>query len=156
MSKVEKKKGSLQKKFKSLGVSSANSKINYDKPSATILETFANPFSIKSENRANATGDIYIEATEFTTLCPITRQPDFGTIKVDYRPDKLCLESKSFKLYLMSFRMSSTFHESAVTKIANDLIKLLDPISIRVEGDFSMRGGIAFRPVASWSKEGKT
>jgi len=99
------------------------------------LETFPNP---------NAERDytISFEAPEFTCLCPMTGQPDFATIRIRYVPDELCVELKSLKLYLWSFRDEGAFHEAVTNRIANDLIALLDPRFIEVEGDFFVRGGI--------------
>ena len=96
---------------------------------------------------------VYIEAPEFTSLCPITGQPDFATIKIWYKPDKRCVESKSLKLYLGSFRMHGEFHEDCVNRILNDLVNLLNPKWIKVKGEFTPRGGIKFWPEVEWSKE---
>src|SRR5262249_55785539 len=109
------------------------------------------PFADKKQNPNQVVGTIHIEVPEFTTLCPITGQPDFATIVIDYRPHKLCVESKSLKLYLARFRQSPEFHESCVNRIANDLITLLDPLYIKVEGRFTPRGGIPFWPAAEYS-----
>jgi len=97
---------------------------------------------------------IKITAPEFTSLCPMTGQPDFATIKIRYRPRDWCVESKSLKLYLMSFRNSGEFHESCVGRIANDLVALLDPDFLRVRGEFTPRGGIPFWPdVRYWRSD---
>ena len=84
---------------------------------------------------------------EFTTLCPITNQPDFAKIEIVYVADKQCLESKSFKLYLFSFRNHGEFHEDVVNRMFNDLWKLLDPRYMRVWADFNARGGISIKPM---------
>src|SRR5262249_18367732 len=84
---------------------------------------------------------ISFEAPEFTCLCPMTGQPDFATIRIRYTPDALCVELKSLKLYLWSFRDEGAFHEAVTNRIANDLIALLDPRFLEVEGDFYVRGG---------------
>ena len=89
---------------------------------------------------------------EFTCLCPITHQPDYATIKIRYIPDKKLVESKSLKLYLTSFRNHGTFHENAVNTIADDLIKLLEPRYLEVEGNFSVRGGISIVPFVNYGK----
>lgn len=120
----------------------------YATPSVTELETFLNPFPDKMS------GLIHIEAPEFTSLCPKTGLPDFANIVVDYIPNKLCLESKSYKLYLVSFRMRGAFHEACVTTIYTDLKKLLDPAYLKVEGRFSARGGISFWPCLESTAEG--
>ena len=86
---------------------------------------------------------------EFTSLCPITGQPDFATIYISYVPDKLMVESKSLKLYLYSFRNHGDFHEDCVNIIMKDLIKLMDPKYIEVIGLFNPRGGISIKPFAN-------
>jgi len=95
-------------------------------------------------------GTIHIECPEFTCLCPLTGQPDFAKIVIDYCPDKLCVESKSLKLYLGSFRMFGEFHEAGVNRICNDLVKLLGPHWLTVRGEFTPRGGIPFWPTAEY------
>lgn len=137
-------------KFKELG--KASTKQNYDNPDKEILEVFPSPYSDRKANRHNVIGTIHIEAPEFTTVCPITGQPDFGNIVIDYEPDKLCVESKSLKLYLGAFRQHPEFHEACVNRICNDLIDKLDPHSITVEGRFTPRGGIPFWPMAHYER----
>lgn len=90
---------------------------------------------------------------EFTTLCPITGQPDFATLYINYVPDVRMVESKSLKLYLFSFRNHGDFHEDVVNIICNDLVKLMDPKYIEVRGMFYPRGGISIYPFANWAKE---
>ncbi len=97
---------------------------------------------------------IKIVAPEFTCLCPVTGQPDFATIKINYVPNKYMVESKSLKLYLFSFRNIGIFHEDVVEKILNDLINLLDPFYIEVIGHFNARGGISITPFANYAKPG--
>ena len=104
------------------------------KPSAD-LQTFPNPNPERDY-------EIAFEAPEFTCLCPMTAQPDFATIRIRYVPDQKCVELKSLKLYLWSYRDEGTFHEAVTNKIANDLIAALDPRYLYVEGDFFVRGGI--------------
>lgn len=99
------------------------------------METFPNPEPRRDYN-------IRIECPEFTCLCPKTGQPDFATIIIDYVPDALCVELKSLKQYLWSFRDEGHFHEKVTNKIADDLIKLLDPRKLRLEAKFNVRGGI--------------
>ena len=135
------------KTFKALG---STTKQNYDNPSPSVLECFPSPFADKKQNPNGVLGSLHIEAPEFTTVCPITGQPDFATIVIDYEPDKLCVESKSLKLYLGAFRQFPEFHEGSVNRIANDLITLLNPYALRVEGRFTPRGGIPFWPVAEY------
>jgi 7-cyano-7-deazaguanine reductase len=124
----------------------------YDNPDPAALEWVPNPFADPARNRNGVVGTIHIEAPEFTTLCPITGQPDFATIVVDYIPDQRCVESKSFKFYLGRFRQLGEFHEACVNRIANDLIDLLDPTYLKVEGRFTPRGGIPLWPTAEYRR----
>ena len=102
------------------------------------LETFPNPNSERDY-------EISFEAPECTCLCPMTGQPDFATIRIRYVPDEKCVELKSLKLYLWSYRDEGAFHEAVTNRIANDLIAAIDPRFIEVEGDFYVRGGIRTR-----------
>ena len=104
-------------------------------PSKT-LETFSNPKPERSYV-------IRFETDEFTCLCPKTGQPDFATIRIEYVPDRLCVELKSLKLYLWSYRDEGAFHEAVTNRIADDLITAIDPRYLMVEGDFYVRGGIS-------------
>jgi len=99
------------------------------------LETFPNP-------RAGREYEIAFEIPEFTCLCPKTGQPDFATIRIRYVPDELCVELKSLKLYIWSFRDEGHFHEDVTNRILDDLNTLLAPRRIWIEGDFAVRGGI--------------
>lgn len=99
------------------------------------LETFDNP-------RPERDYEIRMECPEFTCLCPMTGQPDFATIRVTYVPDKKCVELKSFKLYLWSYREEGAFHEAVTNRILDDLVEALAPRRVTVEGDFQVRGGI--------------
>jgi 7-cyano-7-deazaguanine reductase len=85
---------------------------------------------------------VTLETSEFTCLCPMTGQPDFATVKVDYAPDRNVVESKSFKLYLWSYRNEGAFHEHVINTILDDLVAVLDPHWCRVTGIFNIRGGI--------------
>lgn len=91
---------------------------------------------------------------EFTSLCPMTGQPDFATITISYLPDVKMVESKSLKLYLFGFRNHGDFHEDCVNIIMKDLIGLMNPKYIEVYGDFTPRGGIAIKPFANWGRAG--
>lgn len=91
---------------------------------------------------------------EFTALCPITGQPDFATIYINYLPDDLMVESKSLKLYLFSFRSHGAFHEDCVNIIMKDLIALMNPKYIEVWGDFTPRGGISIKPFTNYGRPG--
>jgi 7-cyano-7-deazaguanine reductase len=86
---------------------------------------------------------VTLDTEEFTCLCPVTGQPDFARITVSYVPDEKIVESKSYKLYLWSYRNEGAFHEHVVNLILDDLVKALDPHWIRVTGVFNIRGGIA-------------
>ena len=100
------------------------------------LETFPNPNPERDY-------EVAFEAPEFTCLCPMTGQPDFATIRIRYTPDQKCVELKSLKLYLWSYRDEGAFHEAVTNRIADDLIAALAPRFLRVEGDFYVRGGIS-------------
>jgi 7-cyano-7-deazaguanine reductase len=99
------------------------------------LETFDNP-------RPERDYEISMECPEFTCVCPRTGQPDFATIRISYVPARLCVELKSLKLYLWSYRDEGTFHEAVVNKILDDLVGAIQPKSMTVVGDFNVRGGI--------------
>jgi 7-cyano-7-deazaguanine reductase len=98
---------------------------------------------------------VRFECPEFTSLCPITGQPDFGTIVIEYIPDRLCLESKSLKLYLFSFRNYHTFYEEAVNRILDDIVKAIRPRHARVTGRFTPRGGISMTVEAAFRPTGR-
>lgn len=99
------------------------------------LETFPNP-------QPGREYEVRFECPEFTCLCPKTGQPDFATIHIRYTPGELCVELKSLKLYLWSFRDEGHFHEAVTNRILADLVALLAPRRMSVEGDFLVRGGI--------------
>ena len=99
------------------------------------LETFPNP-------RPGRAYVIAFECPEFTCLCPKTGQPDFATIRIEYVPARLCVELKSLKLYLWSFRDEGHFHEDVTNRILDDLVALMKPRRMTVVGDFNVRGGI--------------
>ena len=111
-------------------------------PADARLEAFKNSYS--SRNYL-----IRFDCPEFTSLCPVTGQPDFGHIIIEYVPAKLCIESKSLKLYLFSFRNCNMFHEEAVNRILDDIVKTIKPRKAKVIGDFRPRGGIAIQVEAS-------
>ena len=112
-----------------------------------VLETFEN------RHREN---DYWVKfnCPEFTSLCPITGQPDFATLYISYVPDVRMVESKSLKLYLFSFRNHGDFHEDVVNTVMKDLIKLMDPRYIEVWGKFLPRGGISIDPYANYGRPG--
>jgi 7-cyano-7-deazaguanine reductase len=99
------------------------------------LETFPNP-------RPGRDYEISMECPEFTCVCPRTGQPDFATIRIRFVPDQLCIELKSLKLYLWSFRDEGAFHEDVINRILDDLVRACKPQSMTVVGDFNVRGGI--------------
>ena len=99
------------------------------------LATFANPNPRRDY-------EIRFECPEFTCLCPMTGQPDFAVIRISYVPDRLCVELKSLKLYLWSYRNEGAFHEAVTNRILDDLLSALKPRRCEVTGDFLVRGGI--------------
>lgn len=104
------------------------------KPQKT-LDTFENPNPERDYT-------IAFDCPEFTCLCPMTGQPDFASFEITYVPDRLCVELKSLKLYLWSYRDEGAFHEAVTNRIADDLLRALAPRRLRVEGVFNVRGGI--------------
>ena len=99
------------------------------------LETFPNP-------RPERDFEIAMECPEFTCVCPRTGQPDFATIRIRYVPAELCVELKSLKLYLWSYRDEGAFHEAVINRILDDLVQACSPKAMTVVGDFNVRGGI--------------
>jgi 7-cyano-7-deazaguanine reductase len=97
---------------------------------------------------------VKFNAPEFTSLCPITNQPDFATIYISYIPDDKLVESKSLKLYLFSFRNHGDFHENCINVIGKDLVKLMEPRYLEVWGKFTPRGGISIDPYYNYGKPG--
>ena len=97
---------------------------------------------------------VTFECPEFTSLCPITGQPDFATIRINYIPDIKMVESKGLKLYLFSFRNHGAFHEDCVNIIMNDLIELMSPKYIEITGIFTPRGSISIYPYANYGRKG--
>ena len=112
-----------------------------------VLETFVNK---------HPDHDYWVQfnCPEFTSLCPITGQPDFAEIKILYIPGERMVESKSLKLYLFSFRNHGDFHEDCVNTIMKDLVRLMDPKYIEVVGLFTPRGGISIYPYANYGRPG--
>lgn len=122
----------------------------------TEYSTNYNPEVLETFENQHQENDYWVEflCPEFTTLCPITGQPDFAEILIRYIPDKRMVESKSLKLYLFSFRNHGDFHEDCVNIIMKDLIRLMDPRYIEVVGNFVPRGGIAIHPFANYGRQG--
>ena len=112
-----------------------------------VLESFSNKYPER---------DYFVKfnCPEFTSLCPITGQPDFATITISYVPDQKLVESKSLKLYLFSFRNHGDFHEDVVNEILQDLKDLLEPKYIEVWGKFLPRGGLSIDPYCNYGKPG--
>lgn len=115
-----------------------------------------NPAVLEAFENRHQERDYWVQfnCPEFTTLCPITGQPDFAELRIMYIPDRMMVESKSLKLYLFSFRNHGDFHEDCVNIIMNDLIKLMDPRYIEVIGFFVPRGGISIHPYANYGRPG--
>jgi len=130
----------MEKNFKILG-NNTSYEFTYN---PKLLEAF--------ENRHTNDYFIKFNCPEFTSLCPITRQPDYAAIYIVYIADRLCVESKSLKMYLNSFRNHGEFHENCVNTIMKDLIQLLAPRYIEVLGLFLPRGGISIDPYANYGK----
>lgn len=104
-------------------------------PAEARLETFLNP--------ARRNYQIHFETDDFTCLCPVTGQPDFARIEIDYVPDSLCIESKSLKFYLASYRNERAFNEAVTNRILDDFVKVCSPRHATITAQFSARGGIA-------------
>ena len=111
------------------------------------LETFENPMPTRDFH-------IHIEIPEFTCLCPKTGQPDFATLFLDYIPDQRCVELKSLKLYIWSFRDEGHFHEAVTNRILDDLVRATEPRFMRLTSKFYVRGGIFTNVVAEHRKAG--
>ncbi len=114
-------------------------------PDRAILETFPNPHDLKYEIR--------FKTDEFSSMCPKTGQPDFAEFVIRYQPAELCLETKSLKLYLQSYRSTGAFMEDVTGRIFKDLVKVLEPESLAVEALFNARGGIGTRVIYSTESE---
>ncbi|SFI67397.1 preQ(1) synthase [Nitrosomonas sp. Nm34] len=111
------------------------------------LETFDNPFIARDYR-------IHMEIPEFTCLCPKTGQPDFARLILDYIPDKKCVELKSLKLYIWSYRDEGAFHEAVTNQILDDLVVVLKPRYMRLIAKFFVRGGIFTNVIAEHRKKG--
>ena len=117
-----------------------------DRPSTDQLETFANQYSQRDYS-------IEIVCPEFTSLCPKTGQPDFGTITFTYTPAELCIELKSLKLYLQRFRNEGVFYEHVVNRLLDDFVSTCRPRQCRVTGAFTPRGGITTTVTCTYERE---
>ena len=114
----------------------------------SILETFPYQYHYRSIHMEHSTD-------EFTCVCPFSGLPDQATLTIKYIPYKLCIELKSLKYYLYSFRQVKIFHEHVVNKVLEDLVAVLDPIEMTIEAKFTLRGGIASTAIATYKKEEK-
>jgi 7-cyano-7-deazaguanine reductase len=117
-----------------------------EKPSAEILETFENRFPQRDYL-------IRFDSADFTSLCPITGQPDFATLRIEYVADRLCIETKSLKFYLAAYRNSASFNEEVTNRILDDLVAACQPRRMTVHGEFASRGGISVTVIASYEEE---
>ncbi len=117
-----------------------------DAPTPATLDTFPN---------AHPRRDYWIrfDCPEFTSMCPVTGQPDFAEITIEYVPDKLCIETKSLKFYLASFRQTRSFNEEIVNRILDDIVKACAPRRALVHGEFAARGGISVTVDAAYPDE---
>lgn len=110
------------------------------------LDTFDNP-------KPGRNFTIRIDIPEFTCLCPMTGQPDFATITIEYVPNKLCVELKALKLYMWSFREQGAFHEAVTNEMLDDIVKKIDPNFIRIRAVFNVRGGIYTTVIAEYKDD---
>src|SRR5438445_13692834 len=117
-------------------------------PAEAQLETFPNPTRRKFW--------IHFETSDFTSLCPVTGQADFAKIEIDYVPNKLCIESKSLKFYLASFRNERAFNEAIANRILDDFVRACAPLEATVRAAFSARGGIALTVRAAFPDRAKS
>ena len=137
-----KKKSDASSRFQKLTILAKSETVVPESPEKAVLEVFDNLYSQRDY-------EITFDCPEFTSLCPITGQPDFGRITITYIPDKLCVESKSLKLFMFSFRSHDTFHEEVVNLILERMVQACSPRWIEVVGEFRPRGGISLNVKAS-------
>ena len=123
--------------------------VDNEMPRQDLLETFQNEFPDRDY-------DIEIVCPEFTSVCPKTGQPDFGILTITYVPDKLCIELKSLKMYLQSFRNEGIFYENVTNTILDELVALLQPRSMALLAEFSTRGGLSTNITAMYFDESST
>ena len=117
------------------------------KDSVSVLDTFENPETDRDYT-------IRFTIPEFTCLCPLTGQPDFAKFQIDYIPNQLCIELKSLKLYMGSFRDTAAFHEAVTNQILQALVDLMQPRFIRINAEWNVRGGIFTSVIAEHRKDG--
>lgn len=116
-------------------------------PKQAQLETFPNP-------QPKRDYWIHLDCPDFTSLCPVTGQPDFAHIVIDYIPGKLCVETKSLKFYLASYRNEPSFNEAVINHILDDLVRAAKPRVMRITGKFAARGGLGLAVVAEYPRSG--
>jgi 7-cyano-7-deazaguanine reductase len=136
----------VTKQFRELGHKSILTEEQIAQP-RTILETFDNP-------RPQRDYRIEFIFPEFTSVCPVTGQPDFATITITYVPDKTCVEMKSLKLYFLAYRNKGIFYEAVTNTICDDLVAVLEPRRMKVVGNFAVRGGTAGVITVKYRKNG--
>lgn len=117
----------------------------YEKIDVEVLETFNFEY-------AGRKTEIEIDTDEFTAVCPFSGLPDFGSVIVRYIPDKKCVELRSFKYYLLSYRTVGIFYEHLVNRVLDDLVKVCEPLEMTVEADYTPRGGIKTKALARYSR----
>ena len=137
----------LEKDLDGLKLLGKGKTIYPDSPDEARLETFPNRYASRDYT-------VEFDCPEFTSLCPVTGQPDFARINITYLPDENCLESKSLKLYLFSFRTIGMFHEEITNRILDDLVAACAPRWARVRGTMNPRGGISIIVTAEYVKPG--
>ena len=124
-------------------------------PAATPLtETFFPEIDVFDNRYPERDYVISIQVPEFTSVCPKTGLPDFGVIEIDYVPDKVCIELKAFKYYMLAYRNCGIFYENVVNKVLDDIVAKCNPRFIEVTGNFGARGGITTSVTANWRQEG--
>ena len=136
----------LRRSFKGLTLLGSEPVEYPGSPEKAKLETFENEYAGRNYL-------VNFDCPEFTSLCPKTKQPDFGTIKIRYVPDKECIEAKSLKFYLLSYRNTEVFNEEAVNRILDDLVRACHPRRMEVVGEFNTRGGIRITVEAKYGTE---
>ncbi len=138
------KKGTRRKSKPPLTILGAGTTVLPASPDKARLEVFSNDHTDRDY-------EVRFDCPEFTALCPITGQPDFGRITIVYVPARHCLESKSLKLYLGAYRNHGAFHEAVVNRIRDDIVAACTPRRLTVTGQFRPRGGISIRVTAEWT-----
>lgn len=117
----------------------------YDAIRADLLDTFDYEYPGREI-------ELVLETDEFTSVCPWSGLPDFAALRITYVPDRLCLELKSFKYYLLSYRNVGIYYEHLTQRILGDLVAAVQPLRMRIEGDFKNRGGIGCKASAEWRR----